>query len=59
MTTLTQKFENLNKKYIALDKKQAQAAKENNDNLYYEISSKMRDIQDKMSELAAKMENNN
>jgi hypothetical protein len=54
--TLSQQFQKLNKQYIALEVKQNEAAKKNNQDLYENLSYEMDIVQQKMSEIATKIE---
>jgi hypothetical protein len=54
--TLSQQFAKLNKQYIALEVKQNEAAKNNNEDLYENISYEMDILQQKMSEIATEIE---
>jgi hypothetical protein len=56
--TLSQQFAKLNKQYIALEVKQNEAAKNNNEDLYENLSYEMDIVQQQMSVLSAKIEAN-
>jgi hypothetical protein len=56
MKTLTQKFNSLNKKYLALQVRQTKAARTNNEDVYENLCYEMDIVQQKMSEIATKME---